>query len=107
MNASLGGLTELLIDRISRVELDVTQQWVKPAGTSTRHFVIDNLLDDETCSAIYEAFPKSGEGFFTRESFREKKRTSANLKDYDSLLGKIDLSGFLEPISSRNAGSGC
>ncbi len=37
-------------------------------------------------SELYEAFPKDGSGFFCRDTFREKKRTSASLSDYDEVL---------------------
>ncbi len=50
---------------------------------------MDELLDQETCTKIYHAFPRDGNGFFNRESFREKKRTSANLSDYDPVLADI------------------
>ena len=66
-------LTEVINDR----KADILRQWNNPIGTKTRHFFIDNLLPEEDVNKIYNAFPKNGEGFFDRESFREKKRTSA------------------------------
>ena len=36
-----------------------------------------------------EAFPRDGNGFFNRESFREKKKTSANLDAYDPILSEV------------------
>jgi len=35
------------------------------------------------------AFPRNGEGFFNRESFREKKKTSADLGQYNQILSDI------------------
>ncbi len=67
----------------------IRRQWLTPEGTNTRHFFIDDLLPPEQCQRIYEAFPKDGHGFFTRDSFREKKRTSANLSAYDPILSEI------------------
>lgn len=78
-------LTEVINDR----KADILRQWNNPIGTKTRHFFIDNLLPEEDVNKIYNAFPKNGEGFFDRESFREKKRTSADLKQYDSVLADI------------------
>ena len=53
------------------------------------HSTIDNLFPDKICNEIYAAFPKNAEGFFHRESFREKKKTSANLNAYDRILSDI------------------
>jgi hypothetical protein len=51
--------------------------------------VLDNLLPTAVCRSIYDAFPKDANGFFSRESFREKKRTSADLGQYAPILGEI------------------
>ncbi len=67
----------------------IQRQWRNPEDTNTRHFVLDGLLPEESCKSIYNAFPRDGNGFFNRESFREKKRTSANLDAYDPILSDI------------------
>ena len=82
-------LTILLLNKIKEAEKDIKAQWSNPTGTSTRHFVIDNVFDSQICKNIYNAFPKDGNGFFNRESFREKKRTSADLNAYDKILADI------------------
>jgi Rps23 Pro-64 3,4-dihydroxylase Tpa1-like proline 4-hydroxylase len=82
-------LTVLLLDKIQASTDSISTQWASPAGTRTRHFVIDDLLEPTICQAIYEAFPKDGSGFFNRESFREKKRTSADLSAYNEILSDI------------------
>lgn len=81
--------TQLLLARLNEAAADIRQQWANPTGTPTRHFVVDNVFPVELCAEIYNAFPKSGDGFFNRESFREKKRTSANLDAYDPILGDV------------------
>jgi Rps23 Pro-64 3,4-dihydroxylase Tpa1-like proline 4-hydroxylase len=82
-------LTILLLDRIQLSMESIKQQWLNPLGTNTRHFVIDNLLDSSLCQSIYEAFPKDGNGFFNRDTFREKKRTSSDLDSYEKILSDI------------------
>jgi Rps23 Pro-64 3,4-dihydroxylase Tpa1-like proline 4-hydroxylase len=67
----------------------IRQQWAHPEQTETGHFVVDELLPAETCMEIFNAFPRDGRGFFDRDSFREKKRTSANLDAYDPVLADI------------------
>ena len=79
----------LIEKKLSECRDQIMEQWRNPQQTSTRHFVIDGLLPDEICRKIYAAFPRDGNGFFSRESFREKKRTSANLDAYDSILSDI------------------
>ena len=78
-----------LLSRLRASAVDIKHQWNNPFETKTRHFYIDNLMDDDVCEAIYGAFPRNGSGFFSRETFREKKRTSANLSDYDPILADI------------------
>jgi Rps23 Pro-64 3,4-dihydroxylase Tpa1-like proline 4-hydroxylase len=80
---------DLLHRSLSESREQLAQQWRNPQGTNTRHFVLENPLPEALCRRIYEAFPRDGNGFFSRDSFREKKRTSANLEDYDRLLGDI------------------
>lgn len=81
--------TLLLLDKIQGSAKSIKAQWINPTGTNTRHFVIDALLDSNICQSIYNAFPKDGNGFFNRETFREKKRTSADLGAYDKIFSDI------------------
>lgn len=82
-------LTALILAKLHQERASIEQQWKSPQGTKTRHFVVDDLLPVEVAQAIYEAFPRNGDGFHDRESFREKKRTSANLSDLPAILGAI------------------
>ena len=82
-------LTLLILEKIQASAESIQKQWMNPVGTKTHHFIIDELLDPTICENIYSAFPKDGNGFFNRESFREKKRTSADLGAYDKILGDI------------------
>jgi Rps23 Pro-64 3,4-dihydroxylase Tpa1-like proline 4-hydroxylase len=82
-------LTLLLLKKIQSSAKSIQAQWNNPTGTKTRHFVIDELLDPAICQMIYNSFPKDGNGFFNQESFREKKKTSANLSAYNKILSDI------------------
>jgi Rps23 Pro-64 3,4-dihydroxylase Tpa1-like proline 4-hydroxylase len=82
-------LTLLILEKIQNSSNSIHEQWENPIGTKTRHFVVDELLDSNICQYIYSSFPKDGNGFFTRESFREKKKTSADLSAYDKILSDI------------------
>lgn len=82
-------LTLHLLQKIQDSEDFIKMQWKNPIGTKTRHFVVDDLLELSICRAIYDAFPRDGDGFFNRDSFREKKRTSADLGAYDKILSDI------------------
>jgi Rps23 Pro-64 3,4-dihydroxylase Tpa1-like proline 4-hydroxylase len=81
--------TKILLKKIKVNEKNIKCQWNNPKATNTRYFYLDNLLPKNICKEIFEAFPKNAEGFFDRESFREKKKTSANLSAYDSILSDI------------------
>lgn len=78
-----------ILRRLSESQHEIRAQWLNPVGTSTRHFFLDNLLTKKDVEEVYAAFPRNGEGFFDRDSFREKKRTSADLSNFDSILSDI------------------
>jgi Rps23 Pro-64 3,4-dihydroxylase Tpa1-like proline 4-hydroxylase len=82
-------LVALLAQKLAFSRTSIEAQWQSPEGTLTRHFVIDDLLPADLCREIYEAFPRDGDGFFNRATFREKKKTSANLSAYAPLLSDI------------------
>lgn len=78
-----------ILQRLDAASEEIIAQWKNPVDTSTRHFYVDELLPQSDVEEIYAAFPRNGEGFFDRESFREKKRTSANLSDFNAILSDI------------------
>jgi Rps23 Pro-64 3,4-dihydroxylase Tpa1-like proline 4-hydroxylase len=80
---------DLILDQLAARSSALAEQWSAPQGTTTRHLIIDDLLPAALASEIYNAFPRDGSGFFNRASFREKKRTSANLSDYGAILSDI------------------
>jgi Rps23 Pro-64 3,4-dihydroxylase Tpa1-like proline 4-hydroxylase len=82
-------LAQLVVGRINHEADRARREWAAPAGTSTRHFTVDDLLPDEIAAEIYAAFPQQGQGFSFRESFRERKHTSAKLSDLPEILGAI------------------
>jgi Rps23 Pro-64 3,4-dihydroxylase Tpa1-like proline 4-hydroxylase len=113
-------IVQLILTRLEEDEANVISRWNNPVGTKTRHFWVDDLLPLDLVNAAYAAFPRDGSGFFSKESFREKKRTSAHLNEYAPILGELtyamqdaavvtkisDLVGFkeIEPDPSLYAG---
>jgi 2OG-Fe(II) oxygenase superfamily len=87
MNSS--DIRQLLVDRLVAAEDDMRRQWAAPIGTRTRSCCVDDLLPGDVAMRIFEAFPRDGAGFFSRETFREKKRTSASLANYSPILGEV------------------
>ncbi|WAH56946.1 2OG-Fe(II) oxygenase [Pseudomonas silvicola] len=82
-------IAALLVARLDSAQADIRQQWNHPEGTHTRHFVVDQLLSDDLAQAIYDAYPRNADGFFDRQSFREKKKTLTDLADYPEILSNI------------------
>jgi Rps23 Pro-64 3,4-dihydroxylase Tpa1-like proline 4-hydroxylase len=78
-----------IIKKLNESRDIIASQWENPVATKTRHFFLDDLLPKEDVDEIYNAFPRDGDGFFNRESFREKKRTSARLSEFDAILSDI------------------
>lgn len=79
----------MILQRLDAASEEIIAQWKNPVDTSTRHFYVDELLPQSDVEEIYAAFPRNGKGFFDRENFREKKRTSANLSDFNAILSDI------------------
>jgi Rps23 Pro-64 3,4-dihydroxylase Tpa1-like proline 4-hydroxylase len=82
-------ITALIVDRLEGCREHILGQWSNPQDTHTRHFVIDGLLPEEIAHAIYDAFPRNADGFLDRQSFREKKKTLANLADRPQILRDV------------------
>ena len=79
-----------ILSRIDAGAVQIRDEWGRTdRGTRTRHCAIDELMPAEVALAIYHAFPRDGEGFLARNSFRERKRTSANLDQYPMILADI------------------
>lgn len=57
-------------------------------GIKTKFTAIDNLLPEELAHKIYEVFP-SGEKMRLLDSFRERKFTSKDLNEFDSLIEDV------------------
>ena len=76
----------LIYKRLSEDKKKLTEAWESPKNTNTRHLIIDNLLPDDLCMNIYTSFPKDFSSFHKRSSFREKKKTSANMSLYDEII---------------------
>lgn len=82
-------LALLISARINRAADAARVQWNNPVGTKTRHFTIDDLLPTQIAEEISAAFPHDAAGFESRQSFREKKHTSAKLKNLPDILSAI------------------
>lgn len=82
-------LVTLILARLEHERARVTEEFHHPAGTPTRHFVVDGLLPAATADLIAAAFPQDSASFFQRKSLREHKKTSADLASYDPLLSRI------------------
>jgi hypothetical protein len=52
-------------------------------------FTVENLLPNDIAHQIHDAFPHDAEGFHTRASFREHKRTSGKFDDLPRILADI------------------
>ncbi|MVV48541.1 2OG-Fe(II) oxygenase [Pseudomonas sp. PB120] len=96
-------IAALIVKRLDEVGADIQQQWSNPEGTHTRHFVVDELLTDKMAQEIYDAFPRNADGFFDRQSFREKKKTLTDLSDYPQILSAITYAMQHESVVAKVA----
>ncbi len=89
MNISENSFFNAIKSRINEERTNILEQWNNPKGTNTKHFIVDNLISEKDAYDIYNAFPRDGSGFFNRETFRESKKTSANLSTLPEILSNI------------------
>ncbi len=78
-----------IADRLTRERDALAAQWSKPEGTNTRHVFVDGLLPEELARSIHAGFPAHAEGFFNRDSFREKKKTLTDLSGLPPILAEV------------------
>lgn len=95
-------LTAHILRRIDEEAADLRAQWERlDTGTGTRFCALDKLLPKKVALAIYQAFPKDGQGFLTRHSFRESKRTSFSFDDHPLILADITFAMQSPEVASR------
>lgn len=82
-------IISLITSKLNQSKKEIIYQWNNPVGTNTKHFYIDDFLPHHIVELAYNAFPKNAEGFYSLDSFREKKKTSRDLSEYDPILGEI------------------
>lgn len=81
-----------ILSSLDRHADNLLTQWSNPSGTSTKHFVLDNLLPDDIALRANSSFPIQGQGFSSRDDFRERKKTLMDLSNLDPLLSDITYS---------------
>ena len=79
-------ISNLIYEKILSNKDSLLNEWNNPQGVRTKHLIIENLLPERLCKNIYDLFPSNLEGFHFRNSFRERKKTSANMNIYDKKL---------------------
>ena len=79
-------ISSLIYNKISSKKDILIKEWNNPKETNTKHLILDNLLPDNLCIDIYNSFPKDLSSFYERNSFRERKKTSANMSLYNKNL---------------------
>ena len=90
MSARRSELVELVLARLDSVEEQARAEWNHvDRRTPTQYAVVDDFLPEPIAQEIYEAFPKNGEGFLVRSSFRERKHTSYDFDQHPAILADI------------------
>jgi Rps23 Pro-64 3,4-dihydroxylase Tpa1-like proline 4-hydroxylase len=82
-------IAQQIRQRIDESMDQAQQQWRNPAGTSTRHFVVDELLPEELVDELSAAFSQDKIDWVQRSSFREKKKTFSKIDSIDPLVAAV------------------
>lgn len=87
-------IADHVVTKLNEAKSALQTQW-QESGRTVPHFVIDNVLPEETAMKIRRAYPK-GESMRTRSSLRELKHVAAQMNEYDPLLEEA-LYAFQDP----------
>lgn len=79
-------ISTIIYNKILSNKDNLIYKWENPSQTNTKHIVIDNLLPNDLCEKIHRSFPRNLDNFYKRSSFREKKKTSTNMRLYDEII---------------------
>lgn len=82
-------LVKFVLESIGKKRDSIIEQWKNPKGTPTRHFYIDDLFPEDVADEISNSFPREGEAWNDRETFREKKKTLAKLSQAPQILTDV------------------
>ncbi len=82
-------ISNLIYKKIFSNKISLLEKWNNPKDSHTKHIIIDNLLPNNICNDIYNSFPISQSSYYIRKSFRESKKTSANINLFDEKLREI------------------
>lgn len=88
-NVETAAFAQAIASRIDADAASLSLQWQNPEGTPTRHFIVDNLLDEGTARRIQQAFPVGASIWNQRSSFRERKKTFAKIDAIDPAIAAI------------------
>ena len=79
----------LILSRLNEKEENIRASWNSPNISSTRYFVIDDLLPQDITMEIFNSLIAHERYFNLRSSFREKKKTLAKLKLLPKVITEI------------------
>ncbi len=82
-------IADSIIASLRSNQEELRRQWVSPEATTTRHFLLDDLLSEEICEKIYHAFPKDFSHCRQLNSFRERKKTLAKYQGLDPIISEV------------------
>ena len=85
----LNNYTEAIIKSLDNKKEDIKNQWQFPKGTKTKHFIIDNLIDDSLLFDIYKEAIKHEDEFIKQKSLKSKKSNANNLDLFSDSLKKL------------------
>lgn len=86
-------LADSILARLAARREDISAQW--QASKPIHHFVLDEVLPQETALRIRKAYP-AGESMRVRKSLRELKYVAAQMNQYDPILEET-LFAFQDP----------
>ena len=79
-------IADIITSRLNRDKELLTESFNRESSeTTTRHFILDDLLPEDLVLNTYKSFP-SRDDYFKRDSFRERKLTFAKLDTLSSML---------------------
>lgn len=75
-----------IISKLTNQQSTLQNQWNNAGQIGTRYFVIDGLLPKKNCLEIFDGFPHEFEHCRQIDTFRERKKTLAQLNKVDPII---------------------
>lgn len=82
-------IADIVYNKLLNCKEKISDKWGDNKSFHTKYFYVDDLLPLDLCYEIYNKFPKNIDQYYSRNTLRERKKTTAKLDRFDPLMSSI------------------